>query len=549
MGQRHGEGQELVADGEEYSGEWLKGKRHGQGELFSDGLHYDGEWVHGRRHGQAYCLFRNGDMYEGQFEDDLMQGAGRMVLINGCQYEGSWAAGKMHGEGKMMYPNGDVYVGTWKEGKREGVGNYSSLNGSIYEGEFRNGKRHGRGLMASQVKGKSNFKTTTIPFSTIDGEVYEGEWKHGKKSGQGTLHMKGRLSYEGSFVNDLRDGHGKAWFKDGAVYEGQWHEGKMHGEGRMRSKTGKEVQGMWQEGICKTAHRIHQESEVNEEESTMDAFERGKARLMGSGTHSHGEDAHDASGTQLGEDDEGEEDYRSFTEDDYLTDNPSSVGQLHDIDEEEEDMPSFERSRDVGMEHEAHSNAPTSGRHPSSAESMHVGTEASDFLRDTHENTISVIPSDSMSSTRRDIGHQDRLPRITSPNPIQHVQPPLQEMPAIGSGNAPDRHDEMVDLTHKYGVPMRGGFDEDGHYIPPVNSSTLREWNQVNYLFTKNREKRSEAHKGASTYDFDAGRLPGYREGHNIKHALSNAPRKTQRMVAGPGEFSYKRWQAERKGT
>jgi hypothetical protein len=37
---------------------------------------------------------------------------------------------------------------------------------------------------------------------------------------------------------------------------------------------------------------------------------------------------------------------------------------------------------------------------------------------------------------------------------------------------------------------MRGTFDVEGRYIPPVSTDTLREWNLVNNCFTQTKDGR-----------------------------------------------------------
>ena len=59
-----------------------------------------------------------------------------------------------------------------------------------YVGEFRNGKFEGKGTLISG-EGK-----------------YVGQFKNGSRSGKGKLYYPNSRYYEGSFQNDLRQGHG-----------------------------------------------------------------------------------------------------------------------------------------------------------------------------------------------------------------------------------------------------------------------------------------------------------------------------------------------------
>ena len=65
------------ADRGRYTGDWLAGKRHGEGIYTKpDGTEYVGEWKEGRRDGWG-CLFHPcGEMYEGEWRAGRMHGGG-----------------------------------------------------------------------------------------------------------------------------------------------------------------------------------------------------------------------------------------------------------------------------------------------------------------------------------------------------------------------------------------------------------------------------------------------------------------------------------------
>jgi len=116
---------------------------------------------------------------------------------------------------------------------KNGIHTHIFSNGSVYEGEWLNNKIEGHGRMAY-----------------TNGYVYEGEWKNHKWNGYGTLKGK-HSSYEGDWKGGLKEGFGKLYAKDGQheeYYTGQFHNGKYHGQGRWRSITnGKTVlySGKW----------------------------------------------------------------------------------------------------------------------------------------------------------------------------------------------------------------------------------------------------------------------------------------------------------------
>eukprot|EP00961_Rhodomonas_salina_P160728 2164107-Rhodomonas_salina.2 len=469
-----------------------------------------------RRWGRAKCLFRNGDLYEGEFQDDLMEGNGSMLMANGCKYEGSWSQGKMDGHGRLFYPSGDVYEGEWKAGSRSGFGRYRSVNGSLYEGEFKNGKRDGKGIQTSMIAGQSSVKTSVVPFRLVEGERYDGEWKKGKRSGQAQVHIRGRLCYQGQFMNNERDGDGTAFFRDGTEYEGAWKEGKMHGPGRMRSSNGNVVEGVWDAGVCKEVlhgtlpEQMERYNSNTEDNSLMEHFEKGKSRLV----PNYGPAGQDDStqGQYIQEDDRLDQTGDPSESGNENTESLHSVGFLNNINEEEEDILAQIDRLDMSG----------GGR---SAYTQRSATS----LQSSHTEGPYTEGSRRGSAT---------LPAISRERTGQMALP--QEASEAA------QHDEMVEIAGRYGVPIKGSFDTEGNYIPPVTEQTYKDWNAVNHLFLQSRESKRPGSTGGSAYAFDANRQAGYGEGSTPKLAKANMPRKTDGMVAGPGEFSYKRWRAER---
>ncbi|BBM83717.1 protein kinase domain-containing protein [Candidatus Uabimicrobium amorphum] len=78
---------------------------------------YTGQFVDGKRHGQGILIYRNGDKYSGNFANGLPDGQGVFIYKNGEQYIGQWKNGKRHGEGVIYRKNRSVKKkGIWKEG-------------------------------------------------------------------------------------------------------------------------------------------------------------------------------------------------------------------------------------------------------------------------------------------------------------------------------------------------------------------------------------------------------------------------------------------------
>ena len=123
----------LDGDGDDYIGEWGKGKRHGFGVLsYSNGDTYEGMWANGKRHGIGnYTSAISGHMYEGDWKDGEMHGKGKLSYSNGEEYNGEWSVGMMHGHGKFIFESGAYYEGDWVEDLKQGRGVSVMANGNV----------------------------------------------------------------------------------------------------------------------------------------------------------------------------------------------------------------------------------------------------------------------------------------------------------------------------------------------------------------------------------------------------------------------------------
>ncbi|CAI6351205.1 unnamed protein product [Macrosiphum euphorbiae] len=103
-------------DGSWYSGEFLKGLRHGRGLHVSceDGRRwYSGDWTNGTRNGRgetACCVGQpDGALnYSGDWVDGRPHGSGTASWPDETRYTGGWARGRQHGHGKVVWPSNDV---------------------------------------------------------------------------------------------------------------------------------------------------------------------------------------------------------------------------------------------------------------------------------------------------------------------------------------------------------------------------------------------------------------------------------------------------------
>ena len=135
-------------DGSQYSGDWKKGKMHGNGTYtYADGEIYQGGWKNGLRDGQGNSTHANGEKYQGGWKSDFMDGQGTYTYADGAQYQGDWKEGVKDGQGTHTWTNGDKYQGQYKKNKRDGQGTFTSANGQKYQGEFKNGLPDGQGTV------------------------------------------------------------------------------------------------------------------------------------------------------------------------------------------------------------------------------------------------------------------------------------------------------------------------------------------------------------------------------------------------------------------
>ena len=71
--------------------------------------------------GQGTFIYPNGQ-YSGEWEKGKKQGQGTFTWFNGNRYEGEWIDGKEHGKGTFIWSDGVIYEGEWKNGRPHGQG-------------------------------------------------------------------------------------------------------------------------------------------------------------------------------------------------------------------------------------------------------------------------------------------------------------------------------------------------------------------------------------------------------------------------------------------
>lgn len=67
--------------------------------------------------GMGSLTLKDGSIYTGFFVNGLPHGQGECKFVNGDYYKGLWQGGKPQGQGKYVYSNGVLLSGMWNEGK------------------------------------------------------------------------------------------------------------------------------------------------------------------------------------------------------------------------------------------------------------------------------------------------------------------------------------------------------------------------------------------------------------------------------------------------
>lgn len=104
--------------------------------------------------GIGELLYANGNKYSGSFLKNMRDGKGKLTIYPDNPlleeiYEGEWLQNQKEGIGTYIYRKsiGAVYKGYWHSDKRHGRGRLKFSSGAIYTGEFQEGKQTGKGKL------------------------------------------------------------------------------------------------------------------------------------------------------------------------------------------------------------------------------------------------------------------------------------------------------------------------------------------------------------------------------------------------------------------
>ncbi len=106
-----------LKDGGVYEGETQGGLPNGKGkEIAANGDEYVGQFIKGKKHGFGVFYKKDQYTYKGNFTNNKINGFGTIDYIDGSSYKGSFKNGQYDGEGTIIESNGKVKAGTWKAG-------------------------------------------------------------------------------------------------------------------------------------------------------------------------------------------------------------------------------------------------------------------------------------------------------------------------------------------------------------------------------------------------------------------------------------------------
>ena len=242
-----------------FEGEYLNGQRNGKGKEYynyenenhNKHLKFEGNYLNGKRHGKGIKYYLNGEIkFKGEY-------------LNGNKWTGNGYDQYSYDEYKYQLNNGQGIVkkfdrrknikfeGHYLNGKKNGLGiEYDFKNEiQIFKGEYLDGKRwngykidndknvifdlkNGNGFIKYGYKQKSKSEYLNGERNGITKEYYdncylrfEGEYINGKKNGKGKEYFKGKITFEGEYLNNYRK-KGKLYFDGILEYEGEFLVGK-----------------------------------------------------------------------------------------------------------------------------------------------------------------------------------------------------------------------------------------------------------------------------------------------------------------------------------
>jgi hypothetical protein len=219
----NGSGSILIDEKTSYGGVWSNGSFDGTAKVgFTDGRYYEGDMVQYRYEGFGVMHNGDGTKYSGQFTRGKRHGEGTLTGPI-CTYIGHFEDGLFNGEGKIVdsESKAKLFEGEFKDDQPwNGKGViYGATRQLHFTGEFFDGVFTGYGVQ------KIDEESPEFKHYSKSG-TYDGNFVNTKYQGQGSVHYTDGSCYEGKYEDDLRHGEG-IWSCAGKSFDRVYEKGVL----------------------------------------------------------------------------------------------------------------------------------------------------------------------------------------------------------------------------------------------------------------------------------------------------------------------------------
>jgi hypothetical protein len=280
------------ANGDNYSGNFVDGKKNGFG-IYSwstSNTQYYGEWKNDKMHGYGYVVTNGETTQAGIYSDSKLITDLFIEYKNGKVTGDNCLGNCINGFGSFQYDNGDVYTGIFLNGNPSKTGSlrwkkhnsfytgefdaYGQINGTgmyvntnyIYFGSITNGKLTGKAVKTDKITGIDTFgefkdgilikdysiigSNTTSNTTTTNNTPKETCISGDCINGYGKIKTQYGSTLRGFFTNGKLNGYGIEDFDSGlASYLGFFKNGLRNGYGVYYWDSSKiTYYGQWKEG-------------------------------------------------------------------------------------------------------------------------------------------------------------------------------------------------------------------------------------------------------------------------------------------------------------
>tara|TARA_Y100000590_G_scaffold40976_1_gene43758 strand:+ start:2741 stop:4993 length:2253 start_codon:yes stop_codon:yes gene_type:complete len=274
-------------NGDTYEGELKGGLLNGKGTFFNkeEAYIYQGDFIDSWETGQGRkTSLDSAIIIEGEFLEGIPHGF--VVVTNNkfgpnndqlYRYEGQAFEGKSHGLGKETISSSSKIIGIGVEVREDENGFYigrilenspasNSKKISIYDSIISISDRGKTELFVQKLnleevvnllRGKEGNSVRLTLKDSSSGETKEVKLKRKE------MYVKSHYVYEGMFIEDEKEGFGKAVYENGSIYEGTWRKNNWHGFGKRTWGQGQVFYGSYKDGNCEgTGIQLNAEYEI-----------------------------------------------------------------------------------------------------------------------------------------------------------------------------------------------------------------------------------------------------------------------------------------------